>query len=119
MEKVIKNEVPIIIGGKERILRASFDALQGIEGRLGNVMMLISKVTSGDVGVTQCTIVVYYGLIGNGDTRGFKDGETLSIEAVGNEVLKMGIGKAMKPVSDFLTLALAGVEVPLDEAPAK
>ncbi|MDN3273394.1 GTA-gp10 family protein [Frankia sp. RB7] len=106
-KKVVRNEVEITLAGKVRTMRATFEALQSIEARLGNLTRIIQQVVSGDVGITLCATVTYYGLAGFGDTR-------LTYEEVGKAVMDMGLGKAMKPVTDFLMIAMAGVDVPLD-----
>jgi hypothetical protein len=103
MAEALRNEVSIELAGETRTLRATFGALRGIEKDLGiNIVPLISKVTGVDVGVNEFATVIYHGLRGYDDTR-------LSLDAVGNAVMEVGLTALLAPVGDFLFKAMEGV----------
>lgn len=102
MAEELRNEVAVTLDGAEYTLRATFAAIRGIERDLKtNLVPLIEKLGRGDVGVEQAAVIIFHGLRGNGDTA-------LSLEQIGDLILKTGLGVVMLPVVNFLSYAMQG-----------
>jgi hypothetical protein len=100
-----RNEVKLTLDGKELTMRASFDALMGIEQDLkASIPALVNRVAFADMGVTQATVIIHWGLKGFGDTR-------LSLKDVGEKVVSDGLNTVLMPVIEFLQLAMHGVSL--------
>ncbi len=106
MVEELRNEMQVTLAGQERTLRASFAAIRGIERDLGrSVVSIINKVVAeGDISVSDTAVVIYYGLVGNNDTR-------LTLDAVGDAIVTEGFDKHALAAINFLSQALKGVAV--------
>jgi hypothetical protein len=105
MADPLRNEVAITLDGTEYTLRATFAAIRGIERDLRtNLIPLIDRIARSDVGLEQCAIVISHGLRGYGDT-------SLTVDEIGELVLKTGVGTIMGAIIDFLGRAMEGVSL--------
>jgi hypothetical protein len=103
MADELRNEVELTLGGKSRTMRMTFGAIRGVETHLKtNLIPLIGKYQAGEFGVTETATVIFYGLRGAGD-------EDLTLEKVGDEVMKVGLESVLLPTVEFLALAMKGV----------
>jgi len=109
MSNDLRNEFSIELGGETRSMRATFEALRGIERDLKtNLIPLIDRFGRGDVGVEMTAVIIYHGLQGFGDSR-------LSLNEVGKHVMEDGLSKLMEPVVRFLGQAMGGVSLGKDK----
>ncbi len=103
MAEKMRNEVVIKLAGQDRVMRATFAAIRGIENDLRtNIVPLLGRFANGDIGMHQTAVVIYNGLKGYEDTR-------LSVEQIGDAILDTGLNEVMVPVIEFLKVALDGV----------
>lgn len=99
----LKDEVVIELAGQERTMKSTFTAIRGIERDLGRGLMSIvwelgSTPTDSvpNISVTQVAMIIHNGLKGYGDTR-------MSLNEVGEAVLKGGFTNYLVPIIDFLS----------------
>lgn len=93
-------------------LRPSFEALQEIESRLGNIWPLVRRIhEQQDVGAVQLAVIVTAGMRAAGAPA--------ELPLVGDMLVRTGLTSAavQEPVLEFLTNALTGGQPP-GEAPA-
>jgi hypothetical protein len=99
------NEVTISIGGKDRILKATFQNLMDIEKSLGcSVMKFIEPlIKEGKLQPTfeQAANIIFYGLNGNHENR-------LELRSVQNELAEKGISTYIGVIAEFLAGCLTG-----------
>ncbi len=101
----LRNEVAIQLGGEERTMRATFSAIRGIETSLGvKILPLIDSLTRGEVGVTQCAVIIFHGLKGNDDTR------LKNVDEVGEAIMEQGLPSVMAAVVEFIGKTMEGPE---------
>jgi hypothetical protein len=94
-------EQEILLGGKKRLLRPSFEALCEIEEKAGEgVPALLSRFGKGTMGFRSLAAILYGGMRGAGDL-------SLSFEQVGELVVKDGIRDLILPCAQFLAAAVS------------
>lgn len=99
------NEVTINIGGKDRVLKATFQNLMDIEKSLGcSIMKFIEPlVIEGKLQPTfeQAANIIFYGLNGNSENR-------LQLQSIQNELAEKGISSYIGVIAEFLASCLTG-----------
>lgn len=105
MANELRNETGITLDGTTYTMRASFEAICAIERDLRtNLVPLVTRLSNGDFGVNQASLIIFHGLRGYGD-------EALTLKEVGELVLKTGLGTISTEVVDFLSRAMQGAEL--------
>jgi hypothetical protein len=101
------NETEIEIGGKKRILKATFQNLVDIEKALKvSIMAFITPLaTSGMFQPTyeQASHIIYHGLNGNADNR-------MELKHIQNELVEKGIRDYIPVIAEFLVGSLQGTK---------
>jgi len=97
----LRGEVAIRLGGRDYVLRPTFQALCEIETRTGQgIVALARRTAAGDVGVTETAAIVTAGLRAAGEPAAF--------DTVGRLILETGLAACVPAVTAFLTAALGG-----------
>lgn len=111
MTDAMTNSVDIELDGQNRTMRASFAAIRGIEKDLGkSIISVVNNLgLNADLSITDAATIIYHGLRGNADTR-------MSLEQVGEAILKEGFNSSSLKVVSFLSVALNGVQMGKPEA---
>lgn len=109
-----RGEVLVELKDSPLILRPTFDAIVKIEGETGmSVTRLARSLIEGDsLGIGVMTAIIFHGAKAAGST--------LDRAAIGELVVRTGIGKITQPVVEFVTAYLVGdSEMGEEKAPAK
>lgn len=97
----LRGEVAIRLGGRDYVLRPTFQALCEIETRTGRgIVALARRTAAGDVGVAETAAIVTAGLRAAGEPATF--------DTVGRLILEAGLAACVPAVTAFLTAALGG-----------
>lgn len=101
----MRNEVQIDLGdGAPYTLRATFETIANLERDLNtNIIPLIRKFATQDIGLMQAALIVYHGLSGFGDTR-------LSVNQIGEKIMKVGLSSIQVKLINFLGIAMRGID---------
>ena len=103
----IEGTLKFEFAGKERPFKLTFRNLSNIEDRLGKpVMKIVNGFGTGDVGVSNVSVILHEALIGAGGKYTY--------EAVGNMCLQHGFSKCLNIVSEVLLTAM-GLKEQADE----
>ena len=103
----IEGTLKFEFAGKERPFKLTFRNLASIEDRLGKpVMKIVYGFGSGDVGVSNVSVILHEALTGAGGKYTY--------EAVGNMCLQHGFSKCLNIVSEVLLTAM-GLKEQADE----
>ena len=103
----IEGTLKFEFAGKERPFKLTFRNLSNIEDRLGKpVMKIVNGFGTGDVGVSNVSVILHEALIGAGGKYTY--------EAVGNMCLQHGFSKYLNIVSEVLLTAM-GLKEQADE----
>ena len=103
----IEGTLKFEFAGKERPFKLTFRNLSSIEDRLGKpVMKIVNGFGTGDVGVSNVSVILHEALIGAGGKYTY--------EAVGNMCLQHGFSKCLNIVSEVLLTAM-GLKEQADE----
>ena len=103
----IEGTLKFEFAGKERPFKLTFRNLSNIEDRLGKpVMKIVNGFGTGDVGVSNVSVILHEALIGAGGKYTY--------EAVGNLCLQHGFSKCLNIVSEVLLTAM-GLKEQADE----
>jgi hypothetical protein len=92
-----RGEIELALGEKKYTLALEYAAIKKIEREAGGLISLARALPSGDVTLDQVVSIIRH-------ASGTSDSE----ETVGNAVLSAGMLAALNPISDFVTLAIAG-----------
>ncbi len=103
-----RNELAIKLGGQQYIMRASFEAISGIEADVGSIMHVSDGYKTGEISVTQMVAIIYHGLRGH---VGYGAKEPLSKEQIGEIVLERGALPTMFELMNFSALVMNGVSL--------
>ena len=107
MNKNIEGTMRINFAGRERDFKLAFRNLANIEDRLNMpVMQVVNNFTSGNIGVSNVSIILHEALLGAGGKYTY--------EAVGNMCLQHGFSKCLNIVSEVLLTAM-GLKEQADE----
>ena len=99
MSNPARGEAAIHVGGRELVLRPSFDALVQAEEELGSLFALVERAGAGELRLTEIAVLFWFCLAQPG---------VVSREAVGEAVLEMGLAKATAPLKQLLGQILRG-----------
>ena len=95
----IEGTLKFEFAGKERPFKLTFRNLSNIEDRLGKpVMKIVNGFGTGDVGVSNVSVILHEALIGAGGKYTY--------EAVGNMCLQHGFSKCLNIVSEVLLTSM-------------
>jgi hypothetical protein len=103
MANRLRGEVDITLGGRSYRLRPTFAAIMDIEERLGAVVPLAVRAAKGDFGFRDVTVVIWA-------TLNAVEGQSMTMDEVGNAVLAQGLAAATPAVRVLLTHILGGDE---------
>lgn len=97
----MRNEVDLVVGDTKRVMRATVEALRGIESDLGkSTMRVVSDFATVDYGIRHITSVLYHGL---------KGGENdVTLEGVAKDVMAIGLDAGAEASMKFLNVAMNG-----------
>ena len=110
MVNLLRGDVAIKLLDTVYALRPTFETLSAIEANAGkSVMTLAEECASGKISLTDMVSVINHAVQS-------ADGNTLTKEVLGNEIIRQGVGNILVPVSQFLSVALTG-EVPQEKKP--
>ena len=100
----VRGDVGITLGGKEYVLRPTYQALIEIERMTGGTMTTVARrILDGDIGMGDATAII---------TAGLKAaGEPATTEAVGKMVYDAGLLNVGVPLVQFCTNGLTGGDV--------
>lgn len=103
MADAMRNEVAIKIGEKDLTMRATVDALKGIESDLRKgIYRLYRDIAGGDYGLGEIITILFHGLkAAENDTK-------FTTEQVAQEVVSMGLDNASASALEFLTKSMVG-----------
>lgn len=100
-------EVAVLLAGRLRRLRPSFEAMVAIEAELGHALTKVNdRFLRQELTLMQLAVIVRHGLIAGGETP------APSTEQVAPEVYQAGYLNLIEPVAQFLANALCGGKVP-------
>ena len=99
MSNPARGEAAIHVGGRELVLRPSFDALVRAEEELGSLFSLVERAGAGQLRLAEIAALFWFCLAQPG---------AVSREAVGEAVLAMGLAKASGPLKLLLGQILRG-----------
>ena len=94
-----RGEAAIHVGGREVVLRPTFDALVRAEEELGSLFALVERAGEGRLRVGEIAALFWFC---SGQTK------VLSREEIGEAVLSMGLAGAAKPLKTLLGQILRG-----------
>jgi hypothetical protein len=99
----IRGEFKIELAGKERAMRATFEAIERLEGGLlrKTIVETLSDMGRGIVRVGELASVIHTGLACNKDTR-------LTRSEIGEELVRDGIAKHLPTVINYLSYLITG-----------
>jgi len=106
-----RGETNIILDGKSYVLRPTFEALCEMEDRSGlSVLKMLASMEGGNITMRQMALVIWSGI------RGYSPDTELTINDVGNLVMKTGFLGIMEqtddegknPVGEFLLNGVLG-----------
>lgn len=109
-----RNEMSLELGGEKYVLRASFEAISGIENDLGSIMALAEKYSAGTIKLSEIVAIVYHGLRGY---VGYSAKEPLSKARIGEALLERGAVQAMLDTMHFPAMAMNGVSLGKPQQP--
>ena len=95
----LRGEAAIVVAGKARVLRPSFDALVRAEEELGSLFALVERTGEGQLRLTEITALFWHCLA---------DREGLTREQLGEAVLAHGLAESAKPLRVLLGEILRG-----------
>jgi hypothetical protein len=96
-----RGEVPVVLGGRERVLRPTFQALAEIESKTGKTLQqLIALGMGAALGLSDTTAIITAGLRGAG--------ESVLEPAVGPEIVEAGLQSMIAPAAKFVLFGLTG-----------
>jgi|TARA_Y100000114_G_scaffold95972_1_gene89297 hypothetical protein len=99
VNKNIEGTMRINFAGRERDFKLAFRNLANIEDRLNMpVMQVVNNFTSGNIGVSNVSIILHEALLGAGGKYTY--------EAVGDMVLKHGFTNCLTIVSEILLTSM-------------
>ena len=99
MANPARGEAAIHIGGREHVLRPTFDALVRAEEELGSLFALVERAGEGQLRVTEIATLFWYCLA---------QPDIATREQVGEAVLTMGLARSAKPLKALLGQILKG-----------
>ena len=94
-----RGETSIHVGGRELVLRPSFDALCRAEEELGSLFALGERAAAGGLRLSEIAGLFWHCLARQG---------AVEREAVGEAVIEMGLSKASVPLRQLLGQVLRG-----------
>ena len=94
-----RGEAMIVVGGKARVLRPTFNALVGAEEELGPLFALVERAGEGRLGLQDLATLFWHCIADRG---------SLTREQVGEAVLEMGLAGSAKPLGMVLRQILQG-----------
>lgn len=95
----VRGEAAIHVGGRELVLRPSFDALCRAEEELGSLFALVDRAADGKLRLAEIASLFWHCL---------ERQDACSREQVGEAVLDMGLAKASVPLKLMLGQVLRG-----------
>ncbi len=95
----LRGEASLIIAGRERRLRPSFNALVAAEEELGPLYALVDRAAQGQLRLAEVTALFWHCLDPRGDTPR---------EAVGEAVLALGLAHCAAPLRTLIGQILRG-----------
>lgn len=99
MANTSRGEASIHVGGREVLLRPTFDALVRAEEELGSLFSLVERAGGGDLRLADIAALFWFCQSPAG---------SVSREAMGEAVLGMGLVNAAKPLKHLLGQILRG-----------
>lgn len=99
MANPARGEAIIHVGGRELLLRPSFDALCRAEDELGSLFAMVDRAGEGQLRLSEIASLFWYCLAQPG---------AVEREAVGEAVLDMGLAKATDPLKQLFGQILRG-----------
>ncbi len=94
----LRGEAGLVLGGAERVARATFEGLVRAEAEVGPLFALIERASEGRLGLGEAAALLWHCLEGERPERG----------AFGEALVEGGLAAAMPAVRAVLTQALAG-----------
>lgn len=95
----IRGETSIVVDGKARLLRPTFDALVRAEEELGSLFDLVERAGAGKLQLAEVATLFWHCL---------DEPNGIDRHTVGEAILAMGMAKAAKPLRALLTQILKG-----------
>jgi hypothetical protein len=109
-----RGEVSVTLGGRERVLRPTFQALAEIESKTGKTLQqLIALGMGAALGLNDTTAIITAGLRAAG--------ETVKDEEVGADIVAAGLQSMIAPAAKLVLFGLTGGRdpEPRDDAPGE
>jgi hypothetical protein len=95
----LRGEAMIEIGGREHVLRPSFENLVAAEAELGSLFELVERASAGSLTLAEIAALLWHCLPAN---------DRPVREQVGTAVMALGLVRAIGPVRIILAQALQG-----------
>ena len=99
MANALRGEAELVVAGRPRLLRPTFDALVRAEEELGPLFALVERAGEGQLRLTEIAALFWHCLA---------EREGLTREQVGEAVLANGLAAATKPLRALLGEILRG-----------
>ena len=99
MSNPARGEATLHIGGKDHLLRPSFDALVRAEEELGPLFALVERAGDGELRLAEIVALFWHCLANR---------ESIGREAVGEAVMAQGLAASAKPLRVLLGEILKG-----------
>ena len=99
MSNPVRGEATLSIGGKDHLLRPSFDALVRAEEELGPLFALVERAGEGKLRLAEIAALFWHCLANR---------ERIGREAVGEAVMAQGLAASAKPLRVLLGEILKG-----------
>ena len=99
MSNTARGEATLLIGGKDHLLRPSFDALVRAEDELGPLFALVERAGEGKLRLAEIVALFWHCLANR---------ERIGREAVGEAVMAQGLAASAKPLRVLLSEILKG-----------
>ena len=95
----LRGESRFSLGGREFLLRPSFENLVAAEEEIGSLFGLVERTSEGSITLAEITALIWHCIAD--DPRPPRD-------QIGSAVLQLGLVNATKPVREVLTQVLQG-----------
>lgn len=103
MADKLRNEVKIILDGKDYTMRATFACIRAIESDLRKSIIEVTA-NAERLSVTECVTVIFHGIRGAGNDQ-------IQLEDIGEAVIQEGYAKSFPAVAEFLVQVMSGVSL--------